>query len=134
VAAPSEARTPHWHRAKSLTKECGWKGGDRGGLAERKKWQKSWGEQNKLLTGIGLLMEGFSWQATPDLCNQASWGWALSPVQLLQFLDGLDISFLRRKQQQDSCLVTIYFHSVPTNVEIRENHCRPGISRLDCGP
>jgi hypothetical protein len=27
-------------------------------LAEREKWKKSWREQKKLLTGIGLLMEG----------------------------------------------------------------------------
>ena len=33
VAAPTETRTPNWHRAKSksLITECGWKGGDRGG-------------------------------------------------------------------------------------------------------
>jgi hypothetical protein len=43
---------------KLLNYECGWKGGDRGGLAERKKWKKSRKEQKKLLTGIGLLMEG----------------------------------------------------------------------------
>jgi hypothetical protein len=41
--------------------ECGWKGGDRGGLAARKKFaeRKKIVEKNKkLLTGIGLLMEG----------------------------------------------------------------------------
>jgi len=37
---------------KSLNYECGGKGGDRGGLAERKK------NVNKFLTRIGLLMEG----------------------------------------------------------------------------
>jgi hypothetical protein len=32
VAAPAETRTPNLHRAKkSLTKECGWKGGDSDG-------------------------------------------------------------------------------------------------------
>jgi hypothetical protein len=33
VAAPTETRTPNWHRAKSksLITECGWKGGDSGG-------------------------------------------------------------------------------------------------------
>jgi len=41
---------------KSLNYECGWKGGDRGGLAERKKWKKLRKEQEKLLTGVGLLM------------------------------------------------------------------------------
>jgi hypothetical protein len=41
---------------KLLNYECGWKGGDRGGLAERKKWKKSRKPQ-KLLTVIGLLME-----------------------------------------------------------------------------
>lgn len=43
---------------KSLNYECGWKGGDRGGLAEREKERKNHGESKKLLTGIGLLMEG----------------------------------------------------------------------------
>ena len=49
---------PKCTERKSLTKECGWKGGDRGGLAERDKCKKLWKEQKKLLTGIGLLMEG----------------------------------------------------------------------------
>ena len=44
---------------KSLTQECGWKGGDRGGLAEWKKTEESTERaETKLLTGIGLLMEG----------------------------------------------------------------------------
>jgi len=56
VAAPTESRTPNWHRANLLTEECGWKGGDRGGLAEweqieRKKKEKC------ALTSTGLLME-----------------------------------------------------------------------------
>jgi hypothetical protein len=33
VAAPTELGTPTMHRAKSLNQECGWKDGDRGGLA-----------------------------------------------------------------------------------------------------
>ena len=38
VAAPAEMRTPNLHRAKqSLTKECGWKDGDRGGPAQTQK-------------------------------------------------------------------------------------------------
>ena len=41
---------------KSLNYECGWKGGDRGGLAERKKCNRLRKEQKKLLTGIDLLM------------------------------------------------------------------------------
>jgi hypothetical protein len=45
VAAPAETRTPNLHRAQqSLTKECGWKGGDRVGLGaeeERKQQQES---------------------------------------------------------------------------------------------
>jgi hypothetical protein len=50
---------------KPLNYECGWKGGDRGGLAEREKWKKPQKEQKKLLTGIGLLVEGLiSVQAT----------------------------------------------------------------------
>src|SRR6516162_10054151 len=47
---------------KSLNYECGWKGGDRGGLAARKKFaerKKLWKRAKKLLTGVGLLMEGF---------------------------------------------------------------------------
>jgi hypothetical protein len=49
---------------KSLTQECGWKGGDIGGLAERKRDRKkkeqknSYREREKLLTAAGLLMEG----------------------------------------------------------------------------
>ena len=46
VAAPAATRTPNLHRAKqkSLTEECGWKGGDRvgwGAEEERKQDQKS---------------------------------------------------------------------------------------------
>jgi hypothetical protein len=47
-----------------LNYECGWKGGDRGGLAEREKMKKLRKEQKKLLTGIGLLMEGPADSAT----------------------------------------------------------------------
>ena len=37
VAAPAETRTPNLHRAnKSLTQECGWKGGDSGDSAGKK--------------------------------------------------------------------------------------------------
>ena len=56
VAAPTEARTPNWHRANIAHKECGWKDGDRGGLAQK---QKAPGKKNKtVLTLTGLLMEG----------------------------------------------------------------------------
>ncbi len=41
---------------KSLNYECGWKGGDRGGLAARKK--KDLRKHHSLLTSTGLLMEG----------------------------------------------------------------------------
>src|SRR6201993_3458406 len=34
VAAPTETSTPNLHRATIAHKECGWKGGDRGGLAQ----------------------------------------------------------------------------------------------------
>jgi hypothetical protein len=34
VAAPTETRTPPCTERISLTKECGWKDGDRGGLAQ----------------------------------------------------------------------------------------------------
>ena len=37
VAAPTETSTPNLHRAKIAHQECGWKDGDRGGLAEREK-------------------------------------------------------------------------------------------------
>jgi hypothetical protein len=40
---------------KPLNKECGWKGGDIGGLAEREKREKIMERAKKLLTGIGLL-------------------------------------------------------------------------------
>jgi len=46
---------------KSLNYECGWKGGDRGGLAGRKKSaerKRIVEKSKKLLTGVGLLMEG----------------------------------------------------------------------------
>ena len=57
VAAPAETRTPNMHRAiNSLLNECGWKDGDRGGLAPR---QNPGGEKSKTnLTLTGLLMEG----------------------------------------------------------------------------
>jgi hypothetical protein len=68
VAAPTETSTPNLHRATIAHKECGWKGGDRGGLAqweqfgkrknkeeERKNERKN--ERNGL-TLTGLLMEG----------------------------------------------------------------------------
>ena len=35
VAAPTESRTPTLHRANIAHEECGWKDGDRGGLAEQ---------------------------------------------------------------------------------------------------
>jgi hypothetical protein len=56
VAAPAETSTPNWHRAKIAPQECGWKDGDRGGLAQR---QRTHLRKNKtILTGTGLLMEG----------------------------------------------------------------------------
>jgi hypothetical protein len=67
VAAPAELRTPNLHRAKkSLNKECGWKDGDRGGLAQtqeptgRKKRKEETERRKKHLTLTGLLMEGLS--------------------------------------------------------------------------
>jgi len=51
---------------KSLNYECGWKGGDIGALAERKK-SKIMERAKKLLTGIGLLME------EPDTCRSPDW-------------------------------------------------------------
>ena len=58
VAAPTEARTPTKHRANIAHKECGWKDGDRGGLAE---WEQIHGKKKCkcALTSTGLLMEGF---------------------------------------------------------------------------
>ena len=53
MAAPTETRTPNWHRAK-ITEECGWKGGDRGGLAE---WEQIHGKKKAKVwldsTGLG---------------------------------------------------------------------------------
>jgi hypothetical protein len=41
VAAPAATRTPNLHRAnKSLTEECGWKGGDRVGLGAKQELRK----------------------------------------------------------------------------------------------
>jgi len=66
VAAPTEMRTSNLHRAKNLSiKECGWKDGDRGGLAqtvgihrgeEEKKKRKK--KKKKDMTLTCLLMEG----------------------------------------------------------------------------
>jgi hypothetical protein len=56
---------------KSPTQECGWKGGDRGGLAQRKKNEESREREEKLLTGIGLLMEGVE---TPIFAKHANRG------------------------------------------------------------
>jgi len=36
---------PNWHRAKIAHYECGWEGGDRGGLAERENGRSVWKEQ-----------------------------------------------------------------------------------------
>jgi hypothetical protein len=47
AAAPTEMRTPHLHRAKkSLTRECGWKDGDRAALASATHRKKR--EENRL--------------------------------------------------------------------------------------
>jgi hypothetical protein len=40
VAAPTETSTPNLHRATIAHKECGWKGGDRGGLAQWEQLEK----------------------------------------------------------------------------------------------
>jgi hypothetical protein len=40
VAAPTELSTPNLHRATIAHKECGWKGGDRGGLAQWEQLEK----------------------------------------------------------------------------------------------
>jgi hypothetical protein len=59
VAAPTETRTPTWHRANIAHKECEWKDGDRGGLAD---WEQTHGKKKRkwkcALTSTGLLMEG----------------------------------------------------------------------------
>src|SRR6266567_177159 len=55
VAAPTETSTPNLHRAiKSLTKECGWKGGYSGDSATKVANKKTRTD----LTPTGLLMEG----------------------------------------------------------------------------
>jgi hypothetical protein len=42
VAAPAAMRTPNWHRAnKTLTEECGWKGGDRVGWGATQELRKT---------------------------------------------------------------------------------------------
>ena len=35
LTAPTETRTPNWHRANMLNYECGWKSGDRSAVACR---------------------------------------------------------------------------------------------------
>jgi hypothetical protein len=57
VAAPAETRTPNLHRAnQSLIEECGWKGGDSGDSAAKKKVANK--NTRTDLTSTGLLMEG----------------------------------------------------------------------------
>jgi hypothetical protein len=53
----------------SLTKECGWKDGDRGGLAE---WEQTHGKKKAkfALTSTGLLMEGVSPLTVPIIGRQ----------------------------------------------------------------
>jgi hypothetical protein len=68
VAAPTEREHPPSTERISLTKECGWKDGDRGGLAEgqeltrkKRRTKTSLQERKKrktYLTLTGLLMEG----------------------------------------------------------------------------
>jgi hypothetical protein len=70
VAAPAEMSTPNLHRAKIAQKECGWKDGDRGGLARMQSKHREKGENKKRKTSVqerrrksfltltGLLMEG----------------------------------------------------------------------------
>src|SRR6202162_2992896 len=56
VAAPLKRERPTGTERQSLTKECGWKDGDRGGPAQT---QKPLGGKRKTdLTLTGLLMEG----------------------------------------------------------------------------
>src|ERR1700721_4755027 len=56
VAAPTESRTPTYHRANIAHKEGGWKDGDRGGLAEWKQTKRK--KKKCALTSTGLLMGG----------------------------------------------------------------------------
>src|SRR6516162_3799069 len=67
---------------KSLNYECGWKGGDRGGLAARKKFaerKKLWKRAKKLLTGVGLLM-GLATRFILSWNRVARWIGLLCPV------------------------------------------------------
>src|SRR5580765_8824094 len=58
MAAPAELRTPNMHRAKRIApRECGWKHGDSGERATKKKLRKQH-ESRIPLTPTGLLMEG----------------------------------------------------------------------------
>src|SRR5215831_5897851 len=78
---------------KSLNYECGWKGGDRGGLAERKKWKKLRKEQKKLLTVIGLLMEG------PTVENlSVEWFFSFLHALVLPHRYSCDFQVLRRSR------------------------------------
>jgi hypothetical protein len=49
VAAPTETSTPNLHRATIAHKECGWKDGDRGGLAEERKRLLQGKEKDKIV-------------------------------------------------------------------------------------
>jgi hypothetical protein len=69
VAAPTEREHPPCTERQSLTKECEWKDGDRGGLAEGKNSYN--GKTKSFLTLTGLLMEGL-W--TTDLFFTSSAG------------------------------------------------------------
>ena len=53
-----QTRTPNLHRANKIAhQECGWKGGDSGGSAGRKKLVQRKNKRTHL-TPAGLLMEG----------------------------------------------------------------------------
>ncbi len=59
VAAPTETRTPTMHRANIAHKECGWKDGDRGGLAERELIHGK--KKMKMCLDINRPSHGRSW-------------------------------------------------------------------------
>src|SRR5580765_1702237 len=92
MAAPAELRTPNMHRAKRIApRECGWKHGDSGERATKKKLRKQH-ESRIPLTPTGLLMEGL-YDDNPRarelvwimLANRAARGLASLYVQANQF-------------------------------------------------
>src|ERR1700678_1450793 len=68
VAAPRETRTPTLHRANIAHQECGWKDGDRGGLAEWKQTKRK--KKAKVCLDINRPSYGRTWVIASGLTTK----------------------------------------------------------------